>query len=155
LTASHHLSLTTIGHPVPATDPSSRLAGAALLVVGLLNLATAVLALTTDVVRLSAGAAGGSMAVGLALVAVGVLVWRGNRAATIGAFAVVLALLLLQVGQIVTDAGDAAAAAASADEPLARLAVLAVLAAALVVAAWRRRRPATRHDAPEAVPAGR
>jgi hypothetical protein len=140
---------------VPVADPTSRLAGAALLLVGLLNLVIAVLALTTGLVRISAGAAGGSLAVGLALVAVGVLVWRGNRAATIGAFAVVLALLLLQVGQVVTDDGDPVAAAAAADEPLARLAVLAVLAAVLGVAAWRRRRPVSRDDAREAVPAGR
>jgi hypothetical protein len=140
---------------VHVPDLSSRLAGAALLVVGLLNLTIAVLAFATDLVRLSAGAAGGALAVGLVLVAIGVLVWRGNRAATIGAFAVALALLVLQVGQVVTDDGDAAAAAASADEPLARLAVLAVLVVTLGVAAWRRRRPATRQDAPEAVSAGR
>jgi hypothetical protein len=147
--------LPTIGHLVHVADPSSRLAGAALLVVGLLNLTIAVLAFATDLVRLSAGAAGGALAVGLALVAVGVLVWRGNRAATIGAFAVALALLVLQVGQVVTDDGDAAAAASSADEPLARLAVLAVLVVTLGVAAWRRRSPATRQDAREEVSAGR
>jgi hypothetical protein len=140
---------------VHVPDLSSRLAGAALLVVGLLNLTIAVLAFATDLVRLSAGAAGGALAVGLALVAVGVLVWRGNRAATIGAFAVALALLVLQVGQVVTDDGDAAASAASADEPLARLAVLAVLVVTLGVAAWHRRRPASRQDAPEEVSAGR
>lgn len=138
-----------------AADPSSRLAGAALVLVGLLNLGIAVLALTTGLVRISAGAAGGTLAVGLLLAAVGTLVWRGNRAATIGALAVVLALLLLQIGQLVTDTGDPVVAAASGDAPVARLVVLAVLAVALAVAAWRHRRPAARQDEPGAVPAAR
>jgi uncharacterized membrane protein len=123
--------------------------------VGVLNLTVAVLALSTELVRLSAGAAGGSLAVGLALAAVGALVWRGNRAATIGAFAVVLALLLLQIGQVVREAGDPVVAAASGDQPVARLVVLVLLAVALAVPAWRRRRSAARTDARDSVTASR
>jgi hypothetical protein len=126
---------------VHAADGTSRVAGAVVALVGALNLVIGVLSSTTDHVRLSTGAAGGFVAVGVALLAVGVLVWRGSRAATIGAFAVALGLLLLQIGQLaLADTGDAAAAAASPDEPIARLVVLAVLVVTLGLAAWRRRR---------------
>lgn len=131
---------------VSAGDWSSRLAGGSVIVVGLLNLVVGVLALTTGLVRISAGAAGGFLAVGLAMLAIGALVWRGNRAATIGGFALFVALLLLQVGQAVTDPGrtDAAVAAASGDEYAGRLVVLAVLALTCGAAAWRRRRTSQR-----------
>lgn len=116
------------------------------MVVGLLNLAIGVLALTTGFVRISTGATGGFLAVGLVMLAVAALVWRGNRATTIGAFALFLSLLLLQIGQILTDpdAGDAAAAAASGDQPVGRLLVLAALTATCGIAAWRRRRSSSR-----------
>jgi hypothetical protein len=132
---------------VPAGDAttgdwSSRLAGGAVLLVGALNLVVAVLSFTTELVRISAGAAGGFIAAGLALLAVGALILRVNRAATIGASAVFVALLLLQVFQAVTDpaAGDAALAAASGDQYVGRLVVLAILAVTCGTAAWRHRR---------------
>jgi hypothetical protein len=137
-------------HDVPGDattgDWSSRLAGGVVLLVGALNLVVAVLSFTTGLVRISAGAAGGFIAVGLALLAVGALIWRANRAATIGAFALFLALLLLQVAQVVTDpdAGDAALAAAAGDQYVGRVVVLAILAVTCGVAAWRHRR-APRH----------
>jgi hypothetical protein len=123
-------------------DWSARVAGAVVLVVGLLNLLIGVLALTTGLVRVSAGIAGGFFAAGVVLLAVGALIWRGNRAATIGTFAVVLGLLVLQVGQIVADPdrGDAAAQAASADQYTGRLMVLSLLVLTTGLAAWRRRR---------------
>jgi hypothetical protein len=131
-----------------AGDWSSRLAGSAVLLVGALNLVVAALSFTTGLVRISAGAAGGFVAVGLALLAVGALIWRANRAATIGAFALFVALLLLQVVQVVTDpaATDAALAAASGDQYAGRLVVLAILAVTCGTAAWRHRR-ATRRRA--------
>lgn len=132
-----------------ADDWSSRLAGGAVIVVGLLNLAVAVLSWTTGLVRISTGAAGGFLAVGVAMLAVGALIWRGNRAATIGGFALFVALFLLQVGQALTDPGrsDAAVAAASGDEYAGRLVVLAILAATCGTAAWRRRRRVPRRAA--------
>lgn len=125
-----------------AADWSSRIAGAVVLVVGALNLLVGVLALTTGLVRVSTGVAGGFLAAGVGLLAVGALIWRGNRAATIGTFAVVLGLLVLQVVQIVTDPdrGDAAAQAASADEYTGRLVVLGLLVLTTGLAAWRRHR---------------
>jgi uncharacterized membrane protein len=116
------------------------------LLVGVLNLVVAVLGLTTERVRLSAGASGGFLAVGLVLLAVGVLVWRGNRATAIGAFALFAALLVLQIVQVVTDParGDAALAAASADQYAGRVVVLAVLTVTCGIAAWRRRRASSR-----------
>jgi hypothetical protein len=127
-------------------DWSSRLAGAVVLLVGALNLVVAVLSFATGLVRISAGAAGGFVAVGLALLAVGALIWRANRAATIGAFAVFVALLLLQIGRALTDpaASDAALAAASGDQVAGRLVVLTLLALTCGTAAWRHRRASRR-----------
>jgi hypothetical protein len=135
------LPLTNGSREVVAEDWSSRIAGVVVLVVGALNLLIGVLALTTGLVRVSAGVAGGFLAAGVVLLAVGALIWRGNRAATIGTFAVVLGLLVLQVVQIVTDPdrGDAAAQAASADQPAGRLVVLGLLVLTTGLAAWHRR----------------
>ncbi len=123
-------------------DWTARLAGTTVTVVGVLNLAVAVLAWTTGLVRISAGAAGGFLAAGVAVVVVGVLIWRGSRAATILGLALFAALLVLQVGQAMSDPGadDAAVAAAQGDEYLGRIGVLVVLTATCALAAWQRRR---------------
>lgn len=123
-----------------------------MLVVGALNLLVSLLAFTTGLVRVSAGVAGGFLAAGVVLLAVGALIWRGNRAATIGTFAVALGLLVLQVIQVVTDPdrGDAAAQATSADEYTGRLVVLGLLVLTTGLAALRRRHRARRGAGPPA-----
>jgi hypothetical protein len=125
---------------VGPADWSARLAGALIAIVGALNLVVAVLGLTTGLVRLSPAATGGFVAVGVLVTAVGVLVWRGNRAATILAFAIFAALLILQVPTLF---GDLDPATAQADQPLARTAVLALLTTTTGLAAWRSRRRAS------------
>jgi hypothetical protein len=124
---------------VGPADWSGRLAGALITLVGVLNLAVAVLGLTTGLVRLSPAATGGFVAVGLLVTAVGVLVWRGNRAATILAFAIFAALLIVQIPTLF---GDPDPSATQADQPLARAAVLALLTVATGFAALRARRRA-------------
>jgi hypothetical protein len=127
---------------VGPADWSARLAGALIAIVGVLNLVVAVLSLTTGLVRLSPAATGGFVAVGLLVTAAGALVWRGNRAATILAFAIFAALLMIQIPSLFADPDPVTA---QADQPLARAVVLALLSVTTGLAALRSRRraPAT------------
>lgn len=123
-----------------AGDWSSRLAGALLVVVGVLNLAFGVLSWLTEQVQLSTGVAGGLVTAGLVTAALGTLVWRGSRLATIIALTVFAMLLVFQLSELMAEAGDTADGLAG--EHLTRFGVLGVVVAALAVAAWRRRKRA-------------
>jgi hypothetical protein len=127
----------TIGAGVTAADWSSRLAGALLVLVGGLNVALGLMSLLTDQIHLSPGIAGGLVTAGLVTAAVGALVWRGNRLATILAFTVFAMLLLYQLSEVIA---DNAASATGVAQPLTRFGVLAVLVITLGIAAWRSRR---------------
>ncbi|MFA9431981.1 hypothetical protein [Egicoccus sp. AB-alg2] len=132
------------GHGRPAAADaghwSSRLAGTVLILVGALNVAFGLVSFLTELVRLSAGIAGGLVAVGLVTVALGTLVWRGSRPAIIAAFTIFTMLLLFQVSDAFANREPGQAVATDA---LARFGVLAVLVGTLGVAAWRIRRPRT------------
>jgi hypothetical protein len=119
----------------PAIDWSARLAGGALAVVGALNLVLGVLSLTTDLVQLTPAVAGGLLTAGLLTAAVGALVWRGSRPATLVALTVFGILLVVRLGDLgAGGAGDAGLGAVT----------LAVLVVVLAIAAVRTRRGAVR-----------
>jgi hypothetical protein len=120
-------------------DWSSRLAGVLLVVIGGLNVGFGVANSLTDQLRLSPGVAGGLIVAGLVTAAVGVLVWRGNRAATVGALVVFVMLLLFQLSEVAADTGSDTGGVA--DEPAARFAVLGLVVLSLAVATFRLRRP--------------
>lgn len=115
----------------------ARGAGGLLVLVGLVNASFGVLSLATDLVRLSPGAAGGLLVVGLLTVLLGVRVWQGSRLAAAVGLTAFGALLVLQLG-------DAAAGGTATGEGAGpRLGVLAVLVIALglAVRAGRARSP--------------
>ncbi|MEX0835549.1 MAG: hypothetical protein WD010_05630 [Nitriliruptor sp.] len=118
-------------------DPTTRIAAVLVIVVGVLNLVLGLVSLLTDQIRLSDGIAGGLVVAGLVTAAVGTLVWRANRLATVAALTVFTMLLVYQLSEVAAGGGDTAGALAS--QPTARLAVLAVLVLVLSVAAWRQR----------------
>ena len=121
-----------------AGDWSLKLAGGLVVLLGLLNVVLGMLSLTTDLVRLSAGAASGLVVAGAVTIAAGVLVWRGSRLAT---YVTLTVFALLLVAQLATPLdttslpdGDPSAS------PVVRFGALGLLVAVLALAAWRLRR---------------
>lgn len=112
----------------------ARTAGGLLVLLGLVNAVLGLLAMASDLILLSPGAAGGLLVLGLTTTALGVMVLRGSRAATTAALTVFAVLLVLQLG-------DAAAGGSDADGAMGRSVVLVVIVAAL---AWARRSVASR-----------
>ncbi|WP_157041827.1 hypothetical protein [Nitriliruptor alkaliphilus] len=137
MTTADRSSLERKAHVRGSRDWSHRLAGALLLVVGGLNVAFGVANSLTDQLRLSAGVAGGLIVAGLVTAAVGVLVWRGSRAATFGALVVFVMLLIFQLSEVA--AGSGGDPGGVADEPTARFVVLGLLVVSLAVASLRGR----------------
>jgi hypothetical protein len=89
------------------------------------------ISLLTQQIRLHTGAAGGLVTAGLVTAALGVLVWRGSRLATLVGLTAFGLLLVVQVGDLPPgmDGGGAAS-----------VGVLALLVLTLGLAAWRKRR---------------
>ena len=71
-----------------------------MILLGLANAAFAVLAFTTDLVRLAPATAGALLVLGVATAAGGILVWRGSRAAVTVALTVFGLLLIAQLGEV-------------------------------------------------------
>lgn len=104
---------------------------------GLANATFGVLALTTDMVRLSPTTSGGLLVAGVLTALTGILVWGGSRLALALALTVFVILLVLQIGDLAGSSGPL-------DTGLTpRLVVLTLLVAALATAQLRRprRRP--------------
>jgi hypothetical protein len=121
--------------PTPTTGAwPARTAGGLVVLLGLANTVLGLLAMATDIILLSPGAAGGLLVIGLATIALGVMVLRGSRAAATAALTVFAILLVLQLG-------DAASGGTGADGAVGRSLVLLVVVLAL---AWGRRSVASR-----------
>ncbi len=136
----------------PAAPWEARLAGALLILVGILNLGLGALSLVSDQVRLSADIAGGIVAAGLLTAAVGLLVARGSRLATMVALTVFGLLLVVQLVDLAQPGGTAAGDTSAS--PLLRIVVLIALVGSLALAAVRRRRP-QRAEGSDAQPVSR
>jgi peptidoglycan/LPS O-acetylase OafA/YrhL len=110
--------------------PATRVAAVVLVLVGLANAGLAATSLASDAIRMSPGAAGSLLVLGLLTAVAGALVWSGSRLALLLALLVFVALLVAQVVEVsVSGVGTAGG----------RLAVLGVLVAALL-AAWSQER---------------
>ena len=95
--------------PTPTTSAwPARTAGGLVVLLGLANAVLGLLAMATDIILLSPGAAGGLLVLGLATIALGVMVVRGSKAAATAALTVFAILLVLQLG-------DAASGGTGAD----------------------------------------
>lgn len=109
---------------------SARVAGGLVIAVGTTNAVLGIISLTSDAINLSPGAGGGLLVLGLVTVALGVLVWRRSRAATVTALTIFGLLLVVQVGAIAS-AGQVAA------DSVPPIVVLAALVLALGWAKFR------------------
>lgn len=131
--------VTTPPSPVP---PAARVAGAAMALVGLSNAIFGVLALTTDLVRLTAGAAAALFVLGVLTAATAVPVWRGSRGAVTAALTIFGLLLVVQLFDT--------AAGSDTQSTAPRLIVLGLLVAFLTAAWIHLRRRTRRSSAPSA-----
>lgn len=91
--------------PHGAVGVAGRLAGALLVVVGVVDLVIGALALASDVVRLAGGTALGLLLAGAVTTLLGVMVWRGSRRAVIAALGLFGVLLVVQLGDVALDGG--------------------------------------------------
>lgn len=101
-----------------------------MVLVGLANTAFGVLALATDLVRLSPPTSGGLLVAGVLTALTGMLVWDGSRLALALSLTVFVILLVLQLGDLAGSGADAAGVAP-------RLVVLGLLVASLALAQLR------------------
>lgn len=111
---------------------SSRLAGGLLVAVGAVNGVFGLLSLLSELVQLSPGVAGGLLVAGVVTAALGVLVWRGSRTATLVSLTVFGVLLVAQLPDLL----QGGSAEGVADHP-ARFALLGLIVAVLALAAVR------------------
>ena len=107
-----------------------RLAGGALLLLGLLLMALGAVGLLSIQLVLSDSGAVTLLLAGLVCVALGVLIWRGSRLATLVALVLLVCLLVIQGATL-------AGAPAREPEDFWRLAITGALAALLGLAAAR------------------
>ncbi len=123
----------------PTVPWGARAAGGLLVAVGLLNVVLGAISLSSTMIRLAPGAAGGLVVAGALTALGGWFVWNGNRIATLSALGIFAWLLIIQIADVATHEGPEVAAGGL----VGRFAVLALVIAALVVATiqLRRRRP--------------
>lgn len=114
-----------------------RVAGGAMILLGLANLLLGVLSLAGDAVRLSPAAAGGLLVAGSLTIIAGWIVWQGSRAMLGVALSVFVVLLILQLG-------EPGAVDQTGQSSTPRLIVLGVVIAVLGTAWALTRRP--RHN---------
>jgi hypothetical protein len=109
-----------------------RMAGVLVAGLGSANAVFGVLSLTTDLVRLTGGAAVGLLVLGAVTVVIAVPVWRGSPTGVTVALTAFGLLLVVQLGEVASSPGS--------QTPVARLVVLGIVVLALGVARghlWR------------------